>query len=61
MVLMNGEIIEIGGDYLDAPGYDFLGLIVGSEGQFGIVTEATVRILQGAGRRTAHAARLQLL
>jgi glycolate oxidase len=47
IVLMNGEIVDIGGDYLDAPGYDFLGLIVGSEGQFGIVTEATVRLLKG--------------
>ena len=46
IVLMNGEIVDIGGDYLDAPGYDFLALIVGSEGQFGIVTEATVRLLK---------------
>ena len=46
MVLMDGEIIEIGGAQLDAAGYDLLGLAVGSEGQFGIVTEATVRILR---------------
>jgi glycolate oxidase len=48
MVLMNGEIVEIGGDWLDAAGYDFLGLITGSEGQLGIVTEATVRLLRAA-------------
>lgn len=46
MVLMNGEVLELGGEHLDAAGYDFLGLITGSEGQFGIVTEATVRILR---------------
>jgi len=45
MVLIDGEIVDIGGPYLDAEGYDFLALIVGSEGQFGIITEATVRIL----------------
>lgn len=48
MVLMNGEVVEIGGPHLDSPGYDLMGLIVGSEGQFGIVTEATVRILRAA-------------
>lgn len=45
MVTMSGEILEIGGAYLDAPGLDFLGLICGSEGQLGVVTEATLRIL----------------
>jgi glycolate oxidase len=48
MVLMDGEVIEIGGTHLDSPGYDLLGLVVGSEGQFGIVTEAIVRILHAA-------------
>ena len=48
MVLMDGEIVELGGDYLDAEGYDLLGFAIGSEGQFGIVTEATVRILKQA-------------
>ncbi len=46
MVMMDGEVVEIGGQHLDSPGYDLLGLVVGSEGQFGIVTEATVRILR---------------
>ena len=45
MVLADGEIIELGGAHLDAGGYDLLGLICGSEGQLGIVTEATLRIL----------------
>ncbi len=48
MALMDGEIVELGGDYLDPQGYDLLGLAIGSEGQFGIVTEATVRILRQA-------------
>ncbi|MCG8560330.1 MAG: FAD-binding protein [Hyphomicrobiales bacterium] len=48
MVMMDGEVVEIGGPALDAPGYDLLALITGSEGQFGIVTEATVRILKAA-------------
>jgi glycolate oxidase len=48
MVLMNGEIVEFGGPHLDSAGYDFLPLIIGSEGQFGIVTEATLRILRQA-------------
>jgi glycolate oxidase len=46
MVMMDGEIIDLGGTYLDAPGYDFLPLITGSEGQLAIVTEATVRLLK---------------
>ena len=48
IVLIDGSIIELGGPHLDAPGYDLLGLMIGSEGQFGIVTEATVRILRAA-------------
>jgi glycolate oxidase len=48
MVLMNGEIVDIGGPSLDAPGYDFLALIVGSEGQLGVVTEVTVRLIKAA-------------
>lgn len=45
MVMMDGEIVEIGGAHLDAGGLDILGLICGSEGQLGVVTEATLRIL----------------
>ena len=45
MVLIDGTIVDVGGDNLDAAGLDLLGIIVGSEGQLGIVTEAVVRIL----------------
>ncbi len=48
MVLIDGTVVEFGGAYLDAPGYDFLSYIIGSEGQLGIITEATVRILKSA-------------
>ena len=48
MVLVDGTVVDIGGDWLDAAGVDLLGLIVGSEGQLGIVTEATVRLLRQA-------------
>lgn len=48
MVLIDGTIVEIGGQALDPAGLDLLGLIVGSEGQLGIVTEATVRLLRMA-------------
>jgi glycolate oxidase len=45
MVLMDGEVVRIGGKHLDAGGYDLLGVTVGSEGLLGVVTEVTVRIL----------------
>lgn len=45
LVQMDGTISEIGGAYLDSGGLDLLGLICGSEGQLGVVTEATLRIL----------------
>ena len=46
LVTIDGEIIEIGGSHLDSGGLDLLGLICGSEGQLGVVTEATLRILR---------------
>lgn len=46
MVMMDGTVTEIGGAHLDAAGYDLLGLICGSEGQLGVCTEATLRILR---------------
>jgi glycolate oxidase len=45
LVLMTGEVVRLGGKALDAAGYDLLGVIVGSEGLLGVVTEVTVRIL----------------
>ncbi|WP_420568699.1 FAD-linked oxidase C-terminal domain-containing protein [Thalassovita sp.] len=45
MVMMDGTVVEIGGAHLDAGGLDLLGVICGSEGQLGVVTEATLRIL----------------
>jgi glycolate oxidase len=45
-VTVEGEVLRIGGAHLDAAGYDWLGLITGSEGQLGIVTEVTVRLLR---------------
>ncbi|MGI9388724.1 MAG: FAD-linked oxidase C-terminal domain-containing protein [Boseongicola sp.] len=45
IVLMDGTVVEIGGTHMDSAGYDWLGLICGSEGQLGVVTEATLRIL----------------
>ncbi len=46
MVLMDGTVVELGGAHLDNAGYDLLGLVCGSEGQLGVVTEATLRILR---------------
>src|SRR5712691_10915695 len=46
MVLMTGEVVRLGGKHLDSDGYDLLGLVTGSEGLLGVVTEATVRILR---------------
>jgi len=46
MVLMDGEVIRLGGKHLDAENYDVLGVMTGSEGLLGVVTEVTVRILR---------------
>jgi glycolate oxidase len=54
LVLLDGTVVEIGGEHLDSAGYDLLGLVCGSEGQLGVVTEAVVRILRAAeGARPA--------
>jgi glycolate oxidase len=45
MVTIEGEIVRLGGKHFDAAGYDLLGVMVGSEGMLGVVTEVTVRIL----------------
>ena len=45
IVLMDGEVLRIGGRHLDPAGLDLLGVVVGSEGLLGVVTEVTVRIL----------------
>jgi glycolate oxidase len=47
IVTVEGEVVQVGGDHLDAAGYDWLGLLTGSEGQLAVVTEVTVRILRG--------------
>jgi glycolate oxidase len=46
VVLMDGTITTFGGKAMDAEGYDFLGLITGSEGLLGVITEVTVKILK---------------
>src|SRR4051794_16339253 len=46
IVLITGEVLRIGGKHLDSAGYDLLGIITGSEGLLGVVTEVTVRILK---------------
>jgi glycolate oxidase len=46
IVLVSGEIVRLGGKHLDAGGYDMLGVVTGSEGLLGVVTEITVRLLK---------------
>jgi glycolate oxidase len=45
MVTMEGELLEIGSEALDSPGYDLLALMTGSEGMLGVIVEVTVRLL----------------
>ncbi len=57
IVTVDGQIVDIGGAHLDAAGYDWLGLLTGSEGQLAVVTEVTVRILRSPeGQRAMLAA-----
>ncbi len=57
IVTIEGEILDIGGAHLDAAGYDWLGLLTGSEGQLAMIAEVTVRILRAAeGQRAMLAA-----
>ena len=44
-VLINGDVVRIGGAMMERPGYDLLGLLTGSEGLLAVITEVTVRIL----------------
>jgi glycolate oxidase len=46
VVLPSGDIVDIGGEVPEMPGYDLCGLFVGSEGTLGIATEITLRILK---------------
>jgi glycolate oxidase len=46
IVTIDGEVIRLGGKHLDSEGYDLLGIMTGSEGLLGVVTEVTVRILR---------------
>ncbi|WP_431270648.1 FAD-linked oxidase C-terminal domain-containing protein [Dankookia sp. P2] len=57
LVTIEGEILEVGGKHLDAAGYDWLGLLTGSEGMLAVITEVTVRILHSPeGQRAMLAA-----
>ena len=53
IVLTDGEILRLGGKHMDSEGYDLLGLMTGSEGLLGVITEVTVRILPKPTTATA--------
>jgi len=53
MVTMEGEVVRLGGKHLDAGDYDLLGIMTGSEGLLGVVTEVSLRILQKPATRRA--------
>ena len=53
LVLIDGEVVRLGGKHLDAAGYDLLGIVTGSEGLLGIVTEVTVRVLKAPAHARA--------
>jgi glycolate dehydrogenase FAD-linked subunit len=46
IVLIDGEVVRLGGKHFDPAGYDLIGVMTGSEGLLGVVTEVTVRILR---------------
>src|SRR6202790_2921302 len=46
IVLIDGEVVRLGGKHFDSAGYDLIGVMTGSEGLLGVVTEVTVRILK---------------
>jgi len=48
MVLADGRVVELGSSSEDGPGYDLVGVTVGSEGTFGIITEVYVRLTRNA-------------
>jgi glycolate oxidase len=55
-ITIEGEIIELGGGALDAPGLDMLAILIGSEGMLAVATEITVKLLPQAGDGTGHLA-----
>lgn len=53
IVTLDGDIVQLGGKHLDAGGYDLMGIITGSEGLLGVITEVTVRLLRSPENVTA--------